>query len=260
VTDWTLVASALVSIFAAGAYGYVAIRLYQRAVSPGSKLALAQFSLWWGGLGASSAFGALEALLAFGGLLTLPLAIAFSLFVVLIDVIFLWGLTGFLTYVYTGRYYLVPLSAFYALFYFAALYYEILGAPYAVAVQAGSPTLLAHTVHNPVLIGFVLLGLLVPEIAAAILYLTLLRRTHDPAQRYRIVLVGSSILLWFGILAFVPSTTVGWTLTKGVLEVVPALLSLIAYQPPAGIRRRLLLSESPADAPPAPAAGPSAGP
>jgi hypothetical protein len=254
VSDWTLVASAVVSIIAAIAYLYVASRIYRRQVSPGARLALAQFSVWWGGLGASSAIAAVEALLAFAGALTLDLAVALSLFVVLLDVIFLWGLTEYLTYVYTGRYYLAPWGAFYALFYFAALYYEILGHPYAVVVQNGVPTLQAQTVNDPLLVGFVLLALLGPEIVGAILYLSLLRRTRDPAHRYRIWLVGGGILLWFGILAFVPSTTVGWNLTKGILEIVPALLSLLAYQPPAGIRRRLALDA------PSPGSRPSEGP
>jgi hypothetical protein len=260
VTDWTLVATAIVSIVATVGYGYVALRLYRRPVSPGSRLALTQFSIWWGGLGASAAVSAIEALLAFGGVLSLDLAVAFELFVVLIDVVFLWGLTGYLVYVYTGRYHLLPLSAFYAAFYFAALYYEILEAPYAVMVQAGAPALEFHQPNVPLLEAFILLALLVPEIAAAILYLSLLRHTHDPAQRYRIWLVGSSILLWFGILAFVPSTTVGWTLTKGILEVVPALMSLLAYQPPAGIRRRLKLGEAAAGPPAGPTPGASEGP
>jgi len=259
VTNAALAASAIVALVAAAAYGYVAARLYRRPVSPGARLALSQFSLWWGGLGASSAVSAVEATLALGGWLTLDLAVTLSLFVVLLDVIFLWGLTGFLVYVYTGRYHLVPLSGFYALFYLVALYYEILGHPYAVVVQAGAPTLLAHTVNEPVLVAFILLALLVPEIAAAILYLSLLRRTHDPAQRYRIVMVGSSILLWFGILAFVPSTTVAWNLTKGVLEIVPALLSLLAYQPPAGVRRRFRTG-APFGASPGAAPGSSEGP
>jgi hypothetical protein len=237
-SDWALVGTAVVSTVAAGVYGYVAGELYQRPVSPTSRLGLIQFSIWWGGLGASAAITALESLLAFAGLLNLDLAVAFSLFVILLDVVLLWGLTGSLIYVYTGRYYLVPLSAFYGLFYFAALYYSILGHPYAVAVKAGVPTVLAPTVNDPVLVGFVILALIGPELVVAILYLSLLRRVRGPAQRYRIALVGSSILLWFGVDGFVPSSTVAWTLTKGILVVIPALLSLIALKPPEAIRRR----------------------
>ncbi len=237
-TDQTLVAAAIVSAVATVGYLYVAFRLYQRPVSPAARLASLQFSLWWGGLGVSAAVTVVELILYLGGGLNLDLAVAFSLFVVLLDVVFLWGLTGYLIYLYTGRYHLVPLSAFYAVFYFAALYWEILGHPYALVVQAGALTLLTQTVHAPALEAFVLLALLVPEIVSAILFLSLVRRSRDPFQRYRILMVGSSILLWFGILAFVPSTTVGWTLAKGVLEVLPALMCLLAYFPPVGLRRR----------------------
>jgi len=249
VTDEVLLATFLAGVLAATGYFYVGARLYARPVSPSSRLAVAQFSVWWFGLGATTALGAVESLLAFAGVLTLPAAVTFQLLVVLVDVALLWGLVGFLIYVYTGRYHLVPLTAFYAVFYAAALYYEILGAPYALTIRAGVPTLSTLTVSDPILVGFVIIGLVVPELAGAVLYLSLLRRTRDRAQRYRIALVGFSLFLWFAISAFVPTTTGTWVVTKDLLEVVPALITLIAYFPPEAIRRRLRWTGTAAEEP-----------
>jgi hypothetical protein len=239
VTDGVLLGTFSANVLATIGYSYVGIRLYQRPVSPISRLAVAQFSTWWLGLGASTALAALEALLAFAGVLTLPAAVTIELLVVLVDVALLWGLVGFLVYVYTGRYHLAELTSFYAVFYAAVLYYEILSAPYAVTVVAGVPTLSISAVSNPILVGFVIIGLIVPEVAGAIFYLSLLRRTRDRIQRYRVALVGSSIFLWFAISVFVPTSTGAWNVTKDLLQVVPALLTLIAYFPPEWIRRRM---------------------
>ncbi|HTT74008.1 MAG TPA: hypothetical protein VMG99_07715 [Thermoplasmata archaeon] len=242
-TEWYLAAAFVTGVLASLGYGYVGVRLYARPVSPASRLAVAQFSVWWLGLGATTALTAVESLLAFAGVLTVPAALTFLLLVVLVDVALLWGLVGFLIYVYTGRYHLVPLTAFYAVFYAAALYYEVLAAPYAFAVQSGVLTFSTPTVSDPVLTGFVIVGLVVPELVGAVLYLSLLRRTRDRVQRYRIALVGSSLFLWFAISALVPSSTGPWVVAKNLLEVVPALLSLIAYFPPESIRRRLRWTE-----------------
>jgi hypothetical protein len=246
-TDAVLLATFLANVLGAFVYAYVGLRLYGRPVSPAARLAVAQFSVWWLGLGVSSALGAFEALLAYAGLLSLAAAFTLLLLVVLLDVVLLWGLVGFLVYVYTGRYHLLELGIFYAAFYVAALYYEILSAPYAVTVVAGVPTLSVLKVSNPILVGFVIIGLIVPELAAAIFYVSLLRRTRDRIQRYRIALVSSSLFLWFAVNVFVPTSTGTWTVAKDLLNVVPALLALIAYFPPESIRRRLRWTASAAE-------------
>jgi hypothetical protein len=110
--------------------------------------------------------------------------------------------------------------------------------PYQVAVEAGSAIWRYNgAVNLPIEVVLVLL-LLVPEILGAILYLSLLRRTRDTAQRYRITLVGGGILLWFALDLFIPATTIGWVIFRSLLTVGPALMSLAAYYPPEWARRR----------------------
>lgn len=236
------VAVALVSVAVASIFYSIAARLYRRPVSDTSRLASYQFSLWWVGIGTVVALNALLILLGLANALPFALAITLYLVSLIVDCVFLWAIVGALTYVYTGKYHLLELGAFYFLFYALLLYWAISQDPRAVALAAGVPSLTFGTAAVPALSLFVALGLLVPGIVAALLYLSLLRETRDPAIRFRITLVGGSILLWFGIEIFVSPGTAGVLLVRTVLEVVPGLLSLIALIPPAWVRRRIGVS------------------
>ena len=232
------VAIFVVSIGVAAVYVFVGLRLYRRPVTPGAQLASAQLSLWWAGLGVTTALGGLEVGLAAAGALSFAAALTCYMVLVLIDCAFLWGLVGFLLYVYTGKYHLLALSAFYAWFYVTVVYYFFSQQPTAVTITGGQMVFVYLVQPTPVLEGVLVLGLLGPEIVGALLYLSLLRRTDDSAQRYRITLVGGGILLWFLLDLLVPSSTADWTIVRGVVQVIPGLMSLIAYYPPEWARRR----------------------
>jgi hypothetical protein len=233
-----LVATSLAAGVIAFVYGYVGFQFSQRPVSAEAVLGRTQFSLFWYSLGITSALTALESTLALSGLLSLSIAVTVDLVGVLIDCVFLWAIVEYLIYVYTGRYYLPVVGGFYGLFYVVALYYTILGRPYAVVIKAGLPTLAVHPVANPALELVVVIGLLFPEFIAAILYLSLLRRTRDRTQRFRIMVVGLSIITWFGLTFFYPSATVAETFEKSFLELIPALAVLVAYLPPEWMQKR----------------------
>ncbi|MCI4339167.1 MAG: hypothetical protein L3J68_02390 [Thermoplasmata archaeon] len=234
----TVAATIVVAFGVAVVYLYIGYRLYQRPVSSESRVATAQFSIWWGGLGANVGIQAIALALAVANALPFALALTLGLLLVAIDCAFLWGLVGFLIYVYTGRYHLFELTLFYSGFYVLALYYTLSQVPYAVAVQNGVATLLYSVSPNVGLEAVALLGILVPEVVGAVLYLSLLRRTRDPNARFRIGLVGTAILLWFAIDAVFPASSNALILTKTVLEVIPGLMSLIAFFPPDSARRR----------------------
>ncbi len=236
---WVLLETAVVSLGIAAVYSFVAYRLYERPVSSDARLASLQFSVFWYALGATAALGAVEAVLAAGGVLTLSVAITISLAEILIDCVFLWAIVDFLVYVYTGKYYLIPVSAFYALFYVAALYYTVLSHPYELVVRAGLPTLLTVPVTSKLLVDVVDIGLVFPEFVAAFLYLSLLRRTEDRGQRFRITVVGLGIVAWFGLTFFFPAPTATLGLVRSLLQLIPAVLTLLAYFPPPWIRERL---------------------
>jgi len=236
------VALLLVSLVVAGVFFVIGNRLARRPVSPASRLASYQFSLWWIGIGCSVAINALLLALALAHALPFPLAAAIYFMSLIVDCVLLWALVSALTYVYTGSYHLLELGAFYSAFYSVLLYWAISQDPHGVVLTAGVPALSFGASPNPAVSGVVVLGLLAPGLVASIAYLSLLRETRDPSIRYRIALVGSSILLWFALEIFIPSTTASWMLVRSALEVLPAVLSLIALIPPEWVRRRLRVS------------------
>lgn len=238
--DW-LIAVGLTALVAAGVYAFVGRRISQRPVPVEAQFAALQFNIWWYGLAADTGLGGVGVLLAAQGWLSFPLGLTLDIIDVLAAVAALWGLVGYLTYVYTGRHYLVPLSLFYFAFYASVLYFEFAQYPYAISVQNGALVLSYHSPGGPIwLEAFVIFGLIVPEFAGAFLYLSLYFRAPDPTRRFRILLVGLSILLWFGGALLTPATFDG--LLRNLVEVLAALLSLIAYAPPRSVRERLRLA------------------
>jgi hypothetical protein len=239
---WVLVATSVAGLFIAFVYSFVAYRLYRRPISSEARLASAEFSIFWYALGISSALTGIEAGLAVAGDLSLSVAVTVSLLGVLVDCVFLWAIVDYLVYVYTGRYHFALVAGLYGLFYVVAMYYVVLEHPYALVIRAGVPTLLTSPVTVPALSAVVLVGLLFPEYIGAILYLSLLRRTQDRTQRFRITVVGVSILAWFSLTFFYPSSTIAETFERAFLMLIPALLVLVAYLPPEWMRNRFRIS------------------
>jgi hypothetical protein len=232
-------ATLAISVLGVAVYAYVGWRLLQRKVSPRSQLASYQFALWWLGLGAALSAGRIELALALGNQLPYTTAIVFSLLNVVIESVYLWGLVGSLVYVYRGRYYLLGLGVLYSAFYVASVYAIFAQGPYAVSMVTGTPSLVYANPAGPNVALALQLVVLIPELVGACLYLSLLRQAEDRTVRWRISLVGSSILLWVAIHAFVPSAGYDWIFAKTILDVLPAILSLLGLVPPAWIRRKL---------------------
>lgn len=230
--DLWLVAGGLTSLLGSSVYAYVGRRLAARPVPVEARFARTQFSVWWYGLAASGIVTGLAALVAAEGGLTLPLALTDYFVMLVVDVALLWGLVGYLTYVYTGRYHLLEISGFYALFYVGLLYFVFVQVPTSASIEAGAVIIHYQYGPPPLLAAFVVLALLLPEFIGTFLYLSLYRRTGDPTRRFRILLVGASLVLWFSTALFVPSTAPFWGVVKGGIETLAALLSLAAYWPP----------------------------
>jgi hypothetical protein len=219
-------------------YLFIGWRLSQRKVSTHSRLAANQLAMWWGGLGADLAIGAIELMAALGGGLSFALAMTLYLMTIIVITAALWGLTGFLVYVYTGRYHLLEVSAIYVAFYLFYLYWFFAESPTTIVIEAGSAVWRYAGSSNLPLELLLVILLLGPEIVAAILYLSLRRRTDDTAQKYRITLVGGGILLWFALDIFLPGGTIPWLTLRSVLLIIPAMMSFLAYYPPEWARRR----------------------
>lgn len=243
--DFWALAIGLASLLVSPIYAYVGNRLRLRPVPAHARLASAQFTVWWWGLGGWAAASGLEGVLWSFHALSLPLAVTFLTLSGILECVFLWGLLGYLTYLYTGRNLLVEWSTFYSIFFLAFVYYVNAVDPVGVSDMNGIPSVtfaISPFSAGPVVI-FVVIGLVVPEIAGIVLYFSLIRRAISRTLRFRIVFVTLSLALFFGISFVAPPGSLvappAWNLIRGLIQAGSSLLSLIAYLPPAGLRRRL---------------------
>jgi hypothetical protein len=88
----------------------------------------------------------------------------------------------------------------------------------------------------------ILLLLVVPQILAGLAYFTLYFRVQDATQRYRILLVSWSIVIWFGsalVASFAGLSNYDWwQIVNRLIGLAATLTILTAYRPPRWIKRR----------------------
>lgn len=240
--DGAAFVTAVTDFVVAGAYGYLAWRLSGRQVSTQARLAAGQFALFWAALGLGTAVAGIESLVAALTTLSLPVAVTAEFVVVLVLCVCLWALVCYLFYLFTGRVIAVPLAVMYAVLYVLLLYYFVASMPSGVTLNQGVVGLTyASTVTGPI-IAVLLLILVVPEIVGTLSYLSLLFRTRDPTVRYRVGLVGFSLLGFFGLSFLGIGARLGGSLAAvtfaQLIGVVAVIVILLAYYPPVAIRNR----------------------
>lgn len=240
----TLLFSALFALASALIYGYVGRRLRKRVIPAGDdRVAWLAFTIWWYGLAASQLITAVQHLFGAVGWKSVPLFYTASNLNVLVSCISLCGLVYYLTYLFTGNPRLLwPLIIFYFIFYMLVIYYVAAGVPDHVAVNRWGTTLVSqNTLPGPVAI-LIIMMLLFPQILGSLLYFTLFFRVKEITQKYRIVLVSWSMLVWFAspLLSLVGNIEQQdwWQIIGRSIGVAAALTILMAYLPPRWIRRR----------------------
>lgn len=258
----TLLASALFAFVTSAIYVFVGYRLSRRAVPMSGRLAAVGFVAFWYGLAASNFLGqnGLQALLAAFGYLNLYLTLALGQISLVAICVALWGILYYLVYLYTGRRRAwVPLAWFYSAFYVFLEYFiwdskpiDVQAEDWRVKTEYVKAVEGPEALSNPIVLALVI-GLLVPQILAALAYLSLVFRAQTATQRYRILLVSISILVWFGAPFFALGRGVQESTTYQVVSrfigLGAALAIFLAYHPPGWIRRRygiLGLSDEPA--------------
>lgn len=238
----TLVAGAGLAATAAAIFAYVGSRLSHRKVSPESVTAAQAFVLWWYGLSLTTALAALQNVLAYGGIVDPPLHLTILLFNLLVVCVALAGLVFYLVFLYSGRagaaYYV---GAFYVLVFVGLLYYAVAFNTGQLIVKRWNVTMLPDAPTS--LLAILILAIVGPEFGGAVALLALRRRLEDPTARYRVTVVGLSLLLWLGIV------TVGavgglsandlWQIVSRVVSIGAAFGVLLAYFPPPFVQRRL---------------------
>ena len=235
---------ALLSILCAGIYYYVGHVLTQRRSSTAdARLAWRLFVAWWYALAAATLLGATQNFFGAVGLTSLPLFITITLLNLLATCVALFSLMFYLLYLFTGnRNFLTPLAIFYILYFGLLIYYFQLRDPIDVAVERWRTTLVfQNQIPGPFFV-LLLLLLVFPQILGSLAYFMLYFRVKLASQKYRILLVSWSIIIWF-LSAFLASITgFGqsdlWQILSRLIGLAAAFAILLAYQPPAWIKQR----------------------
>lgn len=194
----TLVTSLIFSLASAAVFALVARTVHRRPVSPEARAARNAFVAWWACLSFVSLVGALL-LMPFVPA-DVPLFLEATIALLLILCAGLCGLQFYLVYLYTNsRRSLVPLMLGYLGLFGLLMYMTLRTGPFHVESTAWGRHLKGATdLQGTPVYWAVILLFLVPTLLAAGAYLSLYRKVADPQQKRRILLVGLSILIWFG--------------------------------------------------------------
>ena len=240
----TLLFGAFLSILAAGIYYSVGRVLgRRRSNSEDSRAAWLLFVVWWYALAATTLSGAVLSLLGALGMAGLPLFTTFTLVNLLAICVALYGLVFYLLYLYTGnRGLLGPLTGFYIAYYILLVYYVQASGPASVEVQRWRTVLVYENQLRGPLFVTALLLLLLPPILGGLAYFLLYFQVKSATQKYRILLVSWSIIIWFlsGLIASITgfSQYDWWQIISRLIGLGAAFAILLAYQPPTWIKRR----------------------
>lgn len=242
--DPALVPASFAVLAAAALYAYVGVLTLRRPGSADARLAIQLFAVWWFGLAGTTAIGGVRGLLGFAGLTGLGLFATLTYLNMVLYMGAIGGLVYYFLYLFTGRRGLVvPVGAIYLVGLVGAIYFIAASAPAAVEVGRFQARLVYANPLSQEAAAPLLLLLLVPALGGTAAYLSLALREREATQRYRILLVSTGIIVWF-----LSSTALAlsgrffadeaWQFGWRFVGLVAALLTYLAYRPPARVRRR----------------------
>jgi hypothetical protein len=240
----TLLFGATLSFLCAGIYFYIGRVLSNRhQTSSGAGMAWLMFVTWWYALALATLTGGVLSLLGAFGIIGLPLFITVTIINLLTTCAALFGLMFYLLYLYTGKTSLIwPIGVFYFFYYGFLVYFVEASDPIGVTVNRWNTSLqYQNAIQGPIFV-IALLLLVFPQIIGSLAYFLLYFQVKAKTQRYRILLVSWSIIIWFltSFLAGISglSQQDWWQIASRVIGLGAALTILFAYQPPSWIKRR----------------------
>lgn len=231
--DLAATAALLLTFASAVLFLVVGRTVQRRPASPEARQARGAFALWWYGLGGLTVVGLLLSLPA---RLDLTVYLVFTVLLLGVLCAALAGLVHYLIFLYTSKHQALGyVSAGYGVIFL--LFLELIRESGPSGVRAGRfgpQVTYAHQVTSGPLYLAVVILLLVPPIAAALAYLSLYWKVREPVLKRRILIVSTSIALWFG------SSLIGlgqsaenppawWVLTSKAIALAAAGAILYAY-------------------------------
>lgn len=238
----TLLVAGAVALLAGAVYAYVAHRIPRAADSPGSRRALRMFALWWNALALNIALVGVTYVLGAFDLLTFEIQLVDSYFQRLLLCVSMVGLMHYLLYLLTGRDLLKPLVAVYSTYFFLLTWSMFVQDPEGLFLGRWRTDITYARAEVPWLGLASLAAILVPPVAASLMYFRLFFRVRDPTRRWRIALISGAIVLWWVIAVLAGQRA---ALADTPIQVANRLLSLLAafgalaaYAPPRWAQRR----------------------
>lgn len=233
----------LLTLATTGLLAYAGLLVLRRPVHGEARLALRMFATWWLSAGLVLLLAGSHTMLGLLGLLDVRVHLAITYLTAVPLAVALWALLYYLIYIYTGRRAAIwPLTAAYALFLAFEIYYFSSLGPRTIETTAWSVRL-ARGRDPPAGLGAVF-GLLVaaPTLFIVVAYGRLAARAKEPAQRYRVRLTSTALLVWFApvLAAFLA----GWDkaawfpLVYQAPGVLAAAMIVAAHRPPGFLKRR----------------------
>ncbi len=238
---------ATVTFVASVIYMAVGVLFLRRRVEAPARLAQYGFSAWWLALGL---VGVVSLPLGLGLNLAEAGLLAWRVFLyTFFPALFLGlgGLVYYLAYLYSGNQRLrTPILTYYALLTLMLVWLVEGFSPHIGLDDDGVTTVLFEPQQPRWASLLFSLGLVLPPLVAAGAYLMLYRSVDRREERYRILLVGGGIVLWFGysllntILSFATQTenepAFAAQLVGALLGLASSALVLLAFWPPRRIR------------------------
>lgn len=187
----------VLSLAGAVLFALVGRTVHRRQVSPEAHSAQLAFVVFWYGLAGVTLVGALLSLSGSLFDVGMMLVVTFVLLVVLCAA--MAGLLHYLVFLYTSRNLLPYILAGYGAYFVLLVAYILLNGPSGIESTRWGPSLeYSHPLDGGPLYWVVLVLLIAPPVLSAGAYLSLYRLTHDRMLRRRILLVSTSIIVWFG--------------------------------------------------------------
>jgi len=233
--ETTLALASLATYLVGLTYAFVAYRLTTHArQAPASRRPMLYFAFWWGATGLNQILGATLYLAASLGHTDLTLQLAYVLLQRLLLALSLVGLMYYLLSLHLGRGFLVPLLAFYSLYWVTQVYSVLARQPIGVE-SFGWRTDLVYALQLAPAFALVNLAILVPPVLGALLLLRLYRRIEDRTRRFRVAMLAGGFTIWWivAIVAGQPATfdNTFLQITNRAVGIAVALGILLAYQP-----------------------------
>lgn len=241
----SLLLASLLTLASALLCAYVGQTIRSRKVaSPRSRAANDAFQLWWFAFAGVTALIGLRSLLGAFDVLDRGLHAGLLFLTIPLLALALYGLVYYFAYLVLGDPRLRgPVLVFHVAFALALFLLIVWMHPLGVAADQWATTVRFE--HEPQ--GWILAAIVVPLVAPALIgavaYVSLLFRVKDPLARYRIGLVSSAVLFWFGTAGL--ATALGWSrhdlwpLLARCIALAATLVILLAYRPPRALERRL---------------------